>query len=211
VVDEGVVEEVVEPRRLRGRTLGHRLRRRLHQRRPLVVRRAQHPRVTLEDLTEPSTRTCRGPQRGHVVAGLAFCWPRSARSATTAGGYWSASRPTASGGGGWSDAYFTDSPGRADGPRPIVLSYASSPPSTVPEGGWLTTGAARHLLPADRVRGCAPEPPTPVRSSCSTSCSPTRSGRHPGSMYRTRRARRRRCPRTGPSSPRWRRTRSRCS
>ncbi|ROS23794.1 thiamine ABC transporter substrate binding subunit [Cellulomonas sp. PhB150] len=44
---------------------------------------------------------------------------------------------------GWSDAYFTDfSGGGADGPRPIVLSYASSPPSTVPKGGGdATTGA----------------------------------------------------------------------
>jgi thiamine transport system substrate-binding protein len=44
---------------------------------------------------------------------------------------------------GWSDAYFTDfSGGGADGPRPIVLSYASSPPSTIPEaGGDATTGA----------------------------------------------------------------------
>jgi thiamine transport system substrate-binding protein len=44
---------------------------------------------------------------------------------------------------GWSDAYFTDfSGGGADGPRPIVLSYASSPPSTIPEaGGHATTGA----------------------------------------------------------------------
>lgn len=44
---------------------------------------------------------------------------------------------------GWSDAYFTDfSGGGGGGPRPIVLSYASSPPSTVPEGGTEpTTGA----------------------------------------------------------------------
>lgn len=44
---------------------------------------------------------------------------------------------------GWSDAYYTDfSGGGADGPRPIVLSYASSPPYTVPEGGTEpTTGA----------------------------------------------------------------------
>lgn len=44
---------------------------------------------------------------------------------------------------GWSDAYFTDfSGGGGDGPRPIVLSYASSPPYTVPEGGGEpTTGA----------------------------------------------------------------------
>ncbi|WP_029291901.1 thiamine ABC transporter substrate binding subunit [Cellulomonas sp. HZM] len=44
---------------------------------------------------------------------------------------------------GWSDAYYTDfSGGGADGPRPLVLSYASSPPYTVPKGGGEpTTGA----------------------------------------------------------------------
>ncbi|MBO3086209.1 thiamine ABC transporter substrate-binding protein [Cellulomonas fengjieae] len=44
---------------------------------------------------------------------------------------------------GWSDAYYTDfSGGGAAGPRPLVVSYASSPPYTVPEGGTEpTTGA----------------------------------------------------------------------
>jgi len=44
---------------------------------------------------------------------------------------------------GWEDAYFVDfSGGGGDGSRPIVLSYASSPPYTVPEGGdEPTTGA----------------------------------------------------------------------
>lgn len=44
---------------------------------------------------------------------------------------------------GWSDAYSTDfSGGGGGGPRPIVLSYASSPPFTVPEGAdEPTTGA----------------------------------------------------------------------
>jgi thiamine transport system substrate-binding protein len=44
---------------------------------------------------------------------------------------------------GWSDAYYTDfSGGGGGGPRPVVLSYASSPPFTVPEGGDSpTTGA----------------------------------------------------------------------
>jgi len=37
---------------------------------------------------------------------------------------------------GWSEAYYTDfTGGGGDGPRPVVLSYASSPPFTVPEGG----------------------------------------------------------------------------
>ncbi|MFC4615792.1 thiamine ABC transporter substrate binding subunit [Cellulomonas algicola] len=44
---------------------------------------------------------------------------------------------------GWSDAYYTDfSGGGGDGPRPVVLSYASSPPFTVPdEADEPTTGA----------------------------------------------------------------------
>jgi thiamine transport system substrate-binding protein len=42
---------------------------------------------------------------------------------------------------GWSDAYYVDFSGSdGDGPRPLVLSYASSPPSEV-EGGKATTRA----------------------------------------------------------------------
>jgi thiamine transport system substrate-binding protein len=37
---------------------------------------------------------------------------------------------------GWTEAYYTDfTAGGGDGPRPVVVSYASSPPFTVPEGG----------------------------------------------------------------------------
>lgn len=37
---------------------------------------------------------------------------------------------------GWSDAYYTDfTAGGGSGSRPLVLSYASSPPFTIPEGG----------------------------------------------------------------------------
>lgn len=44
---------------------------------------------------------------------------------------------------GWTEAYFTDfTAGGGDGPRPVVLSYASSPPSTVPEGGDAPTTRA---------------------------------------------------------------------
>ena len=39
---------------------------------------------------------------------------------------------------GWSDAYEVDfTAGGGGGDRPIVVSYASSPPFTVPEGGEL--------------------------------------------------------------------------
>ena len=56
---------------------------------------------------------------------------------------------------GWSDAYEVDfTAGGGDGDRPIVLSYASSPPFTIPEGEPRADHerAARHLLPAGRVR-----------------------------------------------------------
>lgn len=44
---------------------------------------------------------------------------------------------------GWSEAYYTDfTAGGGDGPRPVVLSYASSPPFTVPEGGDAPTTRA---------------------------------------------------------------------
>lgn len=44
---------------------------------------------------------------------------------------------------GWTDAYSVDfTAGGGDGPRPIVLSYSSSPPFTVPEGGSEPTTSA---------------------------------------------------------------------
>ena len=44
---------------------------------------------------------------------------------------------------GWSDAYEVDfTAGGGEGDRPIVLSYASSPPFTIPEGGTRPTTSA---------------------------------------------------------------------
>ncbi|GAA1167260.1 thiamine ABC transporter substrate-binding protein [Ornithinimicrobium humiphilum] len=44
---------------------------------------------------------------------------------------------------GWTDAYTVDfTAGGGDGDRPIVLSYASSPPFTIPEGYWQPTTSA---------------------------------------------------------------------
>ena len=44
---------------------------------------------------------------------------------------------------GWTDAYTVDfTAGGGDGDRPIVLSYASSPPFTIPEGGTKPTTSA---------------------------------------------------------------------
>ncbi len=44
---------------------------------------------------------------------------------------------------GWTDAYTVDfTAGGGGGDRPIVLSYSSSPPFTIPEGGWQPTTSA---------------------------------------------------------------------
>ena len=102
--------------------------------------------VTLEDLTKPEYKDLL------VVPNAVTSSPGLSFLLATVGAfgedgwqdYWSALK--ANGvkvADGWSDAYFTDfSGGGGGGPRPIVLSYASSPPSTVPEGGTEpTTGA----------------------------------------------------------------------
>lgn len=102
--------------------------------------------ATLEDLTKPEYRDLT------VVTNAATSSPGLAFLLATIGAfgedgwqqYWTDLR--ANGlkvAEGWSDAYYTDfSGGGAGGPRPIALSYASSPPETVPEGGdGPTTGA----------------------------------------------------------------------
>ena len=102
--------------------------------------------VTLEDLTKPEYKDLL------VVPNAVTSSPGLSFLLATVGAfgedgwvdYWTALK--ANGlkvADGWSDAYYTDfSGGGGDGPRPIVLSYASSPPFTVPEGGTEpTTGA----------------------------------------------------------------------
>lgn len=102
--------------------------------------------VTLEDLTKPAYKDLT------VVPNAVTSSPGLAFLLATVGAfgedgylpYWSALK--ANGvqiADGWSDAYETDfSGGGGGGPRPIVLSYSSSPPFTVPEGGTEpTTGA----------------------------------------------------------------------
>ena len=90
---------------------------------------------------------------------------------------------------GWEQAYNEEFSGSAGGKkakadRPLVVSYASSPPAEViyadPKPTTAPTGVAdRHLLPADRVRGAARatrRTPRAARRS-STSCSPRSSRR----------------------------------
>ncbi|VTR75655.1 thiamine ABC transporter substrate-binding protein [Cellulomonas hominis] len=102
--------------------------------------------TTLEDLTDPRYKDLT------VVTNAATSSPGLAFLLATVGAfgedgwqqYWT--DLTANGlkvAEGWSDAYYTDfSGGGGGGPRPIALSYASSPPETIPEGGGEpTTGA----------------------------------------------------------------------
>ncbi|WP_028049263.1 thiamine ABC transporter substrate binding subunit [Cellulomonas sp. URHD0024] len=102
--------------------------------------------VTLEDLTKPAYKDLT------VVPNAVTSSPGLAFLLATIGAfgedgyvqYWSDLK--ANGlkvADGWTDAYETDfSGGQGHGPRPIVLSYSSSPPDSVPEGGTEpTTGA----------------------------------------------------------------------
>lgn len=94
--------------------------------------------TTLEDLTDPTYRDLL------VVTNPATSSPGLAFVLATVGAfgedgwldYWAALRDNgvkiAS---GWSDAYYVDFSGpSSEGDRPLVLSYASSPPYEVPEG-----------------------------------------------------------------------------
>ncbi len=102
--------------------------------------------TSLEDLTDPAYRDLT------VVTNAATSSPGMAFLLATIGAFgeegWQQYWTDLKANGlkvaeGWSDAYYTDfSGGGGGGPRPIALSYASSPPETVPEGGGEpTTGA----------------------------------------------------------------------
>ena len=118
-----------------------RLRRRLRQRRRRLVRRrtTSPPPTTLDDLTEAGVQ---GPLRARPARrprspGLAFLLATIAKYGDGWQAYWkklmaNGAKITA----GWSDAYEVDfTAGGGNGDRPIVLSYASSPPFTIPKGG----------------------------------------------------------------------------
>ncbi len=90
---------------------------------------------------------------------------------------------------GWSDAYEVDfTAGGGGGDRPIVLSYASSPPFTIPKGGARSRPPARCWTPASgrwSTPACSAARATrraPRRSSTSWSRSPSRR-RCPTNMY----------------------------
>ena len=104
------------------------------------------PPATFDDLTDPAYRDL------FVTPAASTSSPGFAFLAATVGkygengwqDYWRAlmangTRITS----GWSDAYEVDfTAGGGGGDRPIVLSYASSPPFTIPEGGRRPTTSA---------------------------------------------------------------------
>jgi thiamine transport system substrate-binding protein len=104
------------------------------------------PPKTFEDLTEPRYRDLMvSPAPTTSSTGLAFLLATVGRYGDDGWtDYWQ--RLTDNGltvTSGWSDAYEVDfTAGGGNGDRPIVVSYASSPPFTVPKGGDEPTTSA---------------------------------------------------------------------
>ena len=94
------------------------------------------PPRTLDDLTSPEYRDLFvTPGASSSSPGLAFLLATIAKYGDGWEDYWK--RLMANGTkvtSGWSDAYEVDFTAVGRGDRPIVLSYASSPPFTIPEG-----------------------------------------------------------------------------
>jgi thiamine transport system substrate-binding protein len=100
------------------------------------------PPRTLDDLTKPAYRDLFvTPGATSSSPGLAFLLATIARYGDGWPAYWkklmaNGTKLTS----GWSDAYEVDfTAGGGNGDRPIVLSYASSPPVTIPKGGHRPT------------------------------------------------------------------------
>jgi thiamine transport system substrate-binding protein len=103
------------------------------------------PPKTLDDLTEPAYRGLFvTPGASTSSPGLAFLLATVAKYGDAWPAYWTrlmdnGTKITA----GWSDAYEVDfTAGGGGGDRPIVLSYASSPPFTIPKGAAKPTTSA---------------------------------------------------------------------
>lgn len=104
------------------------------------------PPASLDDLTDPRYHDLFvTPGATTSSPGLAFLLATIAEYGEDGWqGYWedlmaNGTKVTA----GWSDAYQVDfTAGGGGGDRPIVLSYASSPPFTIPEGGTRPTTSA---------------------------------------------------------------------
>ena len=103
------------------------------------------PPRTLGDLTNPDYKSLFvTPGASTSSPGLAFLLATIARYGDGWQAYWK--RLMANGTtitAGWSDAYDVDfTAGGGHGDRPIVMSYASSPPYTIPKGGTTPTTSA---------------------------------------------------------------------
>jgi len=103
------------------------------------------PPVTLEDLTKPAYEDLLVvPGATSSSPGLAFLLATIGTYGDDWTGYWE--KLVENGvkiDAGWTDAYTVDfTAGGGKGDRPIVLSYSSSPPFTVPEGGDEPTTSA---------------------------------------------------------------------
>jgi thiamine transport system substrate-binding protein len=103
------------------------------------------PPASLDDLTRPAYKDLFvTPGASSSSPGLAFLLATVARYGDGWPSYWKAlmangTKITS----GWSDAYEVDfTAGGGGGDRPIVLSYASSPPFTSPKGGSEPTTSA---------------------------------------------------------------------
>jgi thiamine transport system substrate-binding protein len=103
------------------------------------------PPTTLEDLTDP---TYRGlfvtPGAATSSPGLAFLLATIGEYGEEWTDYWTRLMDNgAKLAADWEDAYYVDfTQGGGDGARPIVLSYASSPPFTIPQGAKQPTTSA---------------------------------------------------------------------
>ena len=103
------------------------------------------PPRTLDDLTRPAYKNLFvTPGASSSSPGLAFLLTTIAKYGNGWQDYWS--RLMANGAkitSGWSDAYEVDfTAGGGKGDRPIVLSYSSSPPFTIPKGQSKPTTSA---------------------------------------------------------------------
>lgn len=100
---------------------------------------------TLDDLTKPAYRGLFvTPGATTSSPGLAFLLATIAAKGDGWKDYWSAlMKNDAKVDAGWEDAYETDfTAGGGKGDRPIVLSYSSSPPFTIPKGAHRPTTSA---------------------------------------------------------------------
>jgi thiamine transport system substrate-binding protein len=103
------------------------------------------PPRTLGDLTDSDYRSLFvTPGASTSSPGLAFLLATIAKYGDGWQGYWRRlMRNNTKVTSGWTDAYEVDfTAGGGGGDRPIVLSYASSPPFTIPEGGNRPTTSA---------------------------------------------------------------------